>query len=51
MSNHFLVEGELRVGMKWVNTRRVGEAKRVLKVSELNKKEKIIEYQERITDK
>ena len=30
ISDHFLVEGKLRVGMRWVN-RRVGEAKRVLK--------------------
>ena len=36
--------------MRWVKTRRVGEAKRVLKVSELNKKEKKLKYQERITD-
>ena len=40
MSNHFLVEGKLRIGKRLVNTRRLGEAKRGLKVSELNKKEK-----------
>ena len=36
--------GKLRIGMRWVKTRRLGEAKRVLKVSELHKKEKIKEY-------
>ena len=39
------------VSMECVKTRRVGEAKRVLKVSELNKKQKMEEYQERIKDK
>ena len=48
MSDHILVEGKLRVDMKWVKTRRVGEIKKVVKVSELNTTEK---YQERITDK
>ena len=36
---------KLRMVMKWVKARRVGKAKRVLKVSELNKKkEKMEEY-------
>ena len=41
MFDNFLLDGKLRVGMRWVKTRRVGEAKKILKVSELNKKEKI----------
>ena len=43
ISNHFRVEGKLRIGMRWVKTRRVGKAMRVLKVSELNRKEKMEE--------
>ena len=34
----------------WVKTRRVEKAKRVLKVSELNKEKKIVDYQERNAD-
>ena len=33
MSDHFLVEGKLRVGTRWVKTRQVGEAEKVLKVN------------------
>ena len=51
MFDHFLVEGMLRVGMMWGETRRVGEAKKVLNVNEFNKKEEMVEYEERITDK
>ena len=39
------MEGKLSVGMKCVKTRRVGKAKRALKMSEFNKKEKMEEYQ------
>ena len=35
------MKGKLSAGRKWVKTRRVGEAMRVLKVSELNIKERI----------
>ena len=41
MSDHFLVKGKLSAGRRWVKTRPVGEAMRVLKVSELNIKERI----------
>ena len=34
--------------MRWVETRRVGEVKRVLKVCEFTKKKKIVKYQKRI---
>ena len=48
MSDHFLVEEKLGIGRKWVKTRRLGEAMRAMKLSEINKKEKIEEYQGRI---
>ena len=44
MSNYFLVEGKLRVVMRWVRLDEWGRQKRVLKISELNKKEKMDEY-------
>ena len=44
MSNYFLVEGKVRADMRWVKTERTREIKRVLKGSELNKKN-MLEYQ------
>ena len=40
-----------RIGMRWRKARRVGELKGVLKVSELNKREKLIEDQKIIVNK
>lgn len=47
MSDHFLVEGRLRVGRRWVRRLNV-EGRQVLRVSELEKREKEIEYKERV---
>ena len=47
LSDHFLVEGKLRVGTRWMN-RRVREDRKTLKVSELGKQEKEAEYQGKI---
>ena len=44
------VNTSLGVSVRWVKIRQLGEAKRVLKGSELNKKEKLIEYHERIAE-
>ena len=47
ISDHFLVEGKLRVVGKWKKQRRSGR-REVLRVSALNVKEKEREYQERL---
>ena len=44
MSDHFLVEEKLRIGMRWMKTRQEGY-NTGLKVSELDKEEKMVEYQ------
>ena len=51
MSDHFLVQGLLRVDRGWLRARGGGEARRTLKLSELEKEEKIVEYQEKIERK
>ena len=48
MSDHYLVEGKLRVGMRWARARRPRGDREVLKVSELGKREKVMEYQEKL---
>lgn len=41
MSDHYLVQGKLRVGMKGERAKQAGCVRKVLKVSELDKREKI----------
>ena len=41
----------MRVGMRWVRARWAGGDREVLKVSELGKREKVIEYQEKLEEK
>ena len=48
MSDHFFVEGKIRVGMSRVKNRNDGAVRKALKVSELKKREKAEEYQERL---
>lgn len=45
--SNFLVERRLRKGSRGYRRRRAGEEKQALKVSELRKREKIMEYQEK----
>ena len=45
LSDHYLVEGRLRVGTCWLRGRRDRCGREVLKVSELEKREKLNEYQ------
>ncbi|KAK7907805.1 hypothetical protein WMY93_016417 [Mugilogobius chulae] len=49
MSDHYLVEGRLRVGMPWVRSRRSGDVREVLRVSVLKNREKVCEYQGKIS--
>lgn len=49
MSDHFLVEGKLKVGMKWSKVRQRGEERKVLKVRELGKEKKAVEFQEMLS--
>ena len=51
ISDHFFVEGRMRVKMSANNRRRKinGISRKVLKVSELSRREKVEEYQERQT--
>ena len=51
LSDHFLVEGDLKVGKGWLRVRRTVEVKRALRVSELEKEEKVEEYQQKIETK
>uniref|UniRef100_A0A8C8DHP6 ribonuclease H n=1 Tax=Oryzias sinensis TaxID=183150 RepID=A0A8C8DHP6_9TELE len=51
MSDHYLVEGRLRVGMPWVRSRKSGEARKVLRVSVLKNREKMCEYQRELGGK
>ena len=48
MSDHFLVEGRLRVGGRMRMNRRMGESRLTLKVSEFEKRDRCVEYQARI---
>ena len=48
MSDHYLVEGKLKVGMRWRRARQTGCVREVLKVSEWDKSEKVREYQEKL---
>jgi len=50
ISDHFLVEGRLKVSKGWKVNGRVVCKKEVLKVSELSKKEKKDEYQRSVTE-
>ena len=50
MSDHYLVEGKLRVGMKWVR-REVRGVREVLKVSRFGKGEKVGEYQGKLEER
>ena len=48
ISDHFLVEGRLRVGGRVRRNRRIGESRLTLKVSEFEKRDRCVEYQARI---
>ena len=50
MSDNFLVEGRFKVVNGWKRNERRVCKKEVLKVSELNKREKNDEYQRRLTE-
>jgi len=51
MSDHYLVETKLSVDMRWTRARRAGGGREVLKVSEPGKREKVMEYQEKMEEK
>ena len=48
VSDHFLVEGRVRAGGRWRRGRGANEGRKVVKVKELTKKEKELEYKENI---
>ena len=51
MSDHFLVEGKLKVKHKWVKRREGGSGREMLKLSEFTKGEKVLEYQKKVEEK
>ena len=51
MSDHFLVEGRLKVKYKWQKRREGGGGREVIKLSELAKGEKALEYQVKVEEK
>ena len=46
MANIFLVEGKLKMGRKWNKAWQGGKERKVLKARELEKEEKVMEFQE-----
>ena len=49
MSDHYSVDGKVRVAERWKLMRGVAVGQMYIKVRELRKKEKILQYEERIS--
>ena len=51
MSDHFLVEGKLKVRYKWEKRREGGSGREMIKLSEFAKEEKVLEFQGKLEEK
>ena len=51
ISDHFLVEGRLKVMYRWNKRREGGGERELIKLSELGKSEKVLEYQAKVNEK
>ena len=51
MTDHYLVEGRLKVVPAWIRKKDEGSDREIVKINELEKEEKMREYQERVKEK
>lgn len=48
MCDCYLLEGKLRIGMRWMRAKSTGCVREVLKVSDIDEREETIEYHDKM---